>query len=75
MKSIRSRKVVVLGVLSLLVLFVNGLGIPVGEASQSESLCGPGYCVGDCYCDNCLCYAPDTEISQRYCGGVAIWPQ
>ncbi len=29
--------------------------------------CGPGYCIGDSFCDDCLCYAPDTNISKLFC--------
>jgi hypothetical protein len=29
--------------------------------------CGPGVCVGDSFCDDCVCYAPSAPISQAAC--------
>jgi hypothetical protein len=29
--------------------------------------CGPGTCVGDSFCDDCVCYAPEAPISQVAC--------
>ncbi len=42
--------------------------------AEFESYCGPGYCLGDSFCDDCLCYAPDTPISVAACGCELIDP-
>ena len=37
------------------------------EVVRKDEGCGPGYCVGDSFCDGCACYAPDTNISKLFC--------
>ncbi|MDX1999663.1 MAG: hypothetical protein SF066_18235 [Thermoanaerobaculia bacterium] len=45
---------------------------PAPEALLSVPLppfgsCGPGTCIGGSYCDDCLCYAPESVFSRAFC--------
>lgn len=37
------------------------------DLEQPHVGCGPGVCVGDSFCDDCLCYASWTDISRAFC--------
>jgi hypothetical protein len=69
MKNILSRRIVILGILCLLTLLAAGPGGLSAQTSRSiGGECGQGYCYEGSYCDDCLCYHPDTFISQSNCG-------
>jgi len=40
---------------------------PVAEPGDFEAYCGPGYCIGGSFCDDCACYSEDSPISQAAC--------
>ena len=73
MRSVLSWRLVVLCVLCLLTLLAAGPGSLSAQPGREDPVCGPGYCVGSSYCDNCLCYHPDHWLSQLYCGGGGGW--
>jgi hypothetical protein len=41
---------------------------PVPQIGTSAQSCGVGTCFGHSYCDDCLCYSPDSPVSQLHCG-------
>lgn len=47
---------------------------PGAEPGPIESGCGPGYCVGSSFCDDCACYSEDAPISQAACVHQLIDP-
>jgi hypothetical protein len=43
---------------------------PVPQVAVGASIqrCGVGTCFESSYCDDCRCYAPDSPVSQLFCG-------
>lgn len=67
------RRILVLGVLCCMSLLAAGPGAPPAEAAGSGDG-GPGYCVGDSFCDDFVCYVPEAPISQVACRCKLIDP-
>lgn len=64
METVCRRRIVFLGVLCLLAL-LGAAGPGVAQVGFGEG--GPGYCVGNSFCDDLACYVPEAPISQVAC--------
>jgi hypothetical protein len=45
------------------------------QCKPIQNDCGPGQCIGDSFCDSCLCYAANHPYSQLFCGCGLANPQ
>ncbi|MCH9688551.1 MAG: LamG domain-containing protein [Deltaproteobacteria bacterium] len=45
-----------------------------GESDKFDDYCGPGFCEGGSFCDQCVCYIPTAPISIAACGCDLIDP-
>ncbi len=48
--------------------FAGSSPVPQSLFDASAQGCGVGTCFGSSYCDDCLCYSPDSPVSQLFCG-------
>lgn len=56
---------------ALFLLLAFGLSMQVGATERG----GPGTCIDGSYCDDLACYAPNSAISQLFCGCRVLNPE